>query len=253
MPNGDLAQLACGRFERDTEIGEVLENIAGTIDTLEQRLFLLLETSEDDITLLGPFFARTLLESVTTALIGRLDPFRILFVKRMQQHGSYDLGKPLKTAIRWNGDVIDESKGPQDLWKLDKEFRNIERGLLGSYYGAIFWTPAFETLLDYPTEDQDFFADYRAIDPENFVARMRGESLELYSGLSKGIHGEFVIKPGTIYDKRSVLDRVGRTMRHCATLALVSHGIDSAMCRLDLADAVKIYARFRSRSDQYDK
>lgn len=253
MTEGDLALLACGAFEENTEIGEVLDNIAGTITVIQNRIIDLPQADDDTVTMLGPFFARTLLENVMTALIGRLDPFRLLFTKKVQQHESYELGRPSNAAIRWSGDVIDKKKVPDNLWKSDKEFQQIERGLLGGYYGEVFWRPAFEVLLDFPVGELDFLADYRDVASEDFINRMRSEALYLYSGLSKGVHGEFVIKPEIIYDRRSVSELIRRTLKLCAIVSLVSHGIDSAICRLELQGATDLFTRIKARSDQYDE
>jgi len=48
----DLALLACGIFEENTEIGEVLDNISGTITKIQQSIIDLPQADDDTVTLL---------------------------------------------------------------------------------------------------------------------------------------------------------------------------------------------------------
>lgn len=131
VTEGDLALLACGAFEENTEIGEVLDNIAGTITVIQNRIIDLPQADDDTVTMLGPFFARTLLENVMTALIGRLDPFRLLFTKKVQQHDSYELGRPSNAAIRWSGDALIRRRSPIICGKFKIVGENVSKSDYG--------------------------------------------------------------------------------------------------------------------------
>ena len=255
MELGLLSKITCGNYREESNIGEVLENIAFTITKIENRIIKLPSEDEETITMHGPFYARTLLENVCIALIGRLDPFHLLFIQNVQKHGELNLGRQSSASIRWSGDVIDKKAAPDNLWKVEKDFNNIERGLFGGYYGEIFWRSAFENILDFQvaSDERDFLLEYRDIEPEKFTARVRDEALSLYSALSKGIHVEFVIKMDTIYDKKTVLHLVKRTLALCSILALVSHAIGSAIFPMDLEQATQLYKGLKEIGDDYDK
>ena len=49
-----------------------------------------------------------------TALLARLDPFKILLMKGKQEQTDYELGRPHVSAIRWQGDVVDAAV--PNLW-----------------------------------------------------------------------------------------------------------------------------------------
>ena len=95
----DLAKLICGNdeienAENDCEILEILKHLKSVLKNVLEEIKVLGEETDSRITLYGPFLVRTLLEVGVTALIGRLDPTRLLIVKRTQQHGEYSTEKP---------------------------------------------------------------------------------------------------------------------------------------------------------------
>lgn len=100
MNIGALAKLSCGNYDASSDIGEALSNISFTLSKLESRIKELPRQDDETITMLGPFYARTILENVCIALIGRLDSFRLLFIKNIQQHCKLELGKPSNATIR---------------------------------------------------------------------------------------------------------------------------------------------------------
>ena len=53
-----------------------------------------------------PFYCRNVLESSLTAILGRIDPFRLITVYKVQSDPSYDLGKRAQTAVEWAGDIV---------------------------------------------------------------------------------------------------------------------------------------------------
>ncbi len=95
LPN-DLSLLLCGKptpvSASSSELDEILAHIRESMDYLMGQLFWLGSQEVRHISMLGPFFGRSLLELGTTALIGRLDPLRLLVVRKIQAQGNYKTG-----------------------------------------------------------------------------------------------------------------------------------------------------------------
>jgi len=253
----DLSLLACGLYHRHPTVGRVLENIGNNITIVENRILELPKEADDYISLHGPFYGRTLLESVCIALVGRIDPFRLLVIKKVQESGDFGLGSRSKIAMKWSGDIVEEGMGSEALkkmWRPDLEFQKASRGLLGDYYGNLFWNPAYQGLLDATADSPsgDCLADYRASTmPDYFTTRVRSDAFRLFSALSKGVHGELVIKADLIYDKVTVLELLSETMKLCGILSIASHMLDSALCQMYLCQAIELYKKVKEGSDSY--
>lgn len=255
---GDIAYLACGEFSIYREYKSIYDTISQNIDKIENNLKTLNENSDENMSVIGPFLGRMLLESVFTALVGRLDPFRIIFVKNVQQCDSFGLGKQSNSAIRWFGDIFEQGLQPSEkennkMWKPDKKFNTIGRGLLGDYYGEVFWKLAFQDILD--NRDQyseiEFLDNYSRTPPEGFISRVRQEASRLYSSLSKGVHSELVINSDIIYDRSTVNSLIGDTIKLCGILSLVSHNIDTSLCHIEINRAVEIYIKIMEMGENY--
>jgi len=255
----DLATLACGSYERHTNCKDVFENIYKAINTLEKRLAELPNEDDETIRLLGPFYGRSLLENVCTAIVGRLDPFRILFLRNVQLQDTFGITSRSKGAIQWFGDIYEKGleraeKEPNKMWSSSLEFSSIGRGLLGDYYGEIYWRPAFESLIDDP---EDYIgkpylgSDVTGIPPGQFTTQIRQKLSSLFSSLSKGVHTELLIKTELIYDKTTVLSLISEVINYSALLGLVSHKIPSGLSMLEFRTAVERYAAVKERGDRY--
>jgi hypothetical protein len=104
----EIAILACGDFAKHPSVNDVFSNIANNITKIESRIINLPSEQDETVTLLGPFYGRTLIESTGTALVGRIDPFRLLFLKNVQQQDSFGLGSRSNAAIKWSEDIFEQ-------------------------------------------------------------------------------------------------------------------------------------------------
>ena len=103
-----LAKLLCGNVVPDGGgIDEVLSHLSASIDNVVKELVRLKSLSDNQISLFAPFLGRSILELGCTALIARLNPFRVLLLRECQKQPNY-LDKPNKCFIRWQGDVLAE-------------------------------------------------------------------------------------------------------------------------------------------------
>ncbi|MCC5803788.1 hypothetical protein [Rossellomorea vietnamensis] len=259
MERDSIANIACGDFTQIDTVKDVYQVIYDNIINLEDRLWNLPNQNEQDITTLGPFFARNLLETICTALVGRIDPFRLLFVREVQQRDGFNLGSRSNAAITWFGDIFEKGLSenelkPHKMWDPNKKFENVGRGLLGDYYGHIFWNTAYKILLDSTKDlDNDPIDYYRMSisSPDKFITYIRQRASHLYSSLSKGVHSEIVVEPEIRYDKPTVLQLISEVMELTAILSLVIHYVDSSICKLPLDTALDQYLKLKKWSDSY--
>jgi hypothetical protein len=241
MPS-DLTRLACGDPDAGTELGRVLAHVGSVIDTIMGEVASLHQRPDGHVTLYGPFLGRSMLEQCLTAMIARIDPFRVLVIKEMQRSPEYQAGVRLKSAIQWQGDVFGEGK-IQDLWSPGKSIEKITRALLGDYFDHVIWRPAFLALSDsldlLPAGP--WTQELQLQTPEGFVPQVRLELGTTYSSLSKGIHHEFVIPPDKLYDRKTVVTYLLDAIRLSSHLALLSQLISHCPFMITRQDAFTLY------------
>lgn len=245
MRNEALATLVCGNYTQHESIKSLYDVLSHNISNMGDRLKRLLEDDDDDLTVLGPYYARNLLETTCSALLGRIDPFRLIYVQKVQSLDGFKIGSKSKAAISWAGDILEKNDiNIEELWKPDRDFSKVGRGLFGNHYGEIYWNPAFKSLIDDEAHSEEPSLSYfkTSIDsPDKFVFFLRQESSKLFSSLSKGIHSELVIKPEIIYDKPTVIDLINDTFQLCSILGIVSHRIDFSISCINPIEAFVWY------------
>lgn len=240
-----LALLLCGPPPNTpSELNEVLKHLSSTIDNVATEIEKLGEFSESQIALYGPFLGRSILELGCTALIARLDPFRVLVIREKQRQPDYELGKVNKSSIRWQGDVLAEKVG--NLWE-DKSLQNPTRALLGDYYSNLIWPSSFQKLIDATDEitGDDWIAEIRLKDSERFCNETRSQISSLYSELSKGIHHELVIPVSAAFDIETTKDMIRRSILSISNLALVSTCVPHTANSLEIDQATNAYKQIQ--------
>ncbi len=95
-------------------------------------------------------------------------------------------------------------------------------------------------------EQGAWLADLAAFNMDFFISRKRDEIGRLYSSLSKGIHHEFVMPPGVLYDRNTVVNLILSTVRQVAELGLVSHFIAQASSTLSPEEALAAFNRIET-------
>lgn len=240
----DLATLICGGQAIDDaasecEFSKILIHLRSVLKTTLTEIQWLSNEPPSRIALYGPFLARSLLEVAVTAIIGRMDPTRLLVVKRTQEHGNYDTRKSWNSAIRWQGDVLDEKV--QDLWTPKRSYKDMTKALFGDYYVEIYWTPAFNRLSEQNFTGGSWLAEIKGQTITTFAATRRDSIGKLYSELSKGVHSEFVIPPGSMYDKLTVSNLVANVTKILSELGLLTNLLPHIAYALPKIDALEIF------------
>jgi hypothetical protein len=236
-----LAKLLCGNVVPDGgDIDEVLNHLSASIDNVVKELVTLESLSDNQISLFAPFLGRSILELGCTALIARLDPFRVLLLRECQNQPNYLMDKPHKSSIRWQGDVLADKV--MDIW-ADKSLQNPTRALLGDYYKTLIWSANFDKLLDAirDVSGDEWIVNLRRKNFERFYTETFTDFSSLYSELSKGIHHELVIPLSSALDRETTQRLIEKTVRNIATLGLFVSVVSHALNKLDIQVAIAAY------------
>lgn len=242
----EIAVLLCGDNSEGTA-KVALYQLADSIQGFSARAVrYLTEEITDEALRFGPFCARVILENGCAALVGRLDPFRMLYLSEFQAQPEYVPGKRAKSAFAWYGDVIPDEKSLQTLWSVDHDLPKIGRALFSKHFEHIFWKPAVDRMLDYVStlEADPLLADVVNIDPDRFIDETKGRSLQIYSTLSKGVHWEFFTS-ALLLDEVTVKNLIRETVVLMANLGLISHFVHTAYAPLAPDRAVNCYKELR--------
>lgn len=241
----EFRKIVCGQYNRESvdDLCVILNHIGDNIDYFyDQSINMFNESDRKKISYYGPYCSRGLLEIACNALIARLDPYRILIVKRVQIETNYNAGKSTKSRIQWSGDVLSDSPAT-NLWDQEKIDQRITRALLGSYMEELVLRPAFLKLIDTIPEDisSDWIEQLRKIKPEGLANFFRSKATELYPKLSKGVHQEYVVPISVSYDRNEIINSVILVIQFIAQLSLISHFVPFAFGCITAEEAIDCF------------
>lgn len=239
----DFDILICGiSTENMYDFGQVINNLSDKIRRIAE-LIVDYNWESAHVNIDIPSYGRNVLEASLTAILGRMDPFRLITVYKVQSDASYDLGKRAQTAIEWSGDIIAKS-APTNMWSFEKKKDAFDRALLGNYIGDIVWKPAFRALNDYLGEisvNSDWLAEILSLNEESNFEKAKSTAGRLFSSFSKGVHSECLIDINTILDVVTLKSLVKDMFKLCATLGLVSHFVDFLATTIEKERALQIF------------
>lgn len=241
LAQSPLSLLLCGDSKNKAgAIFEVIAHISRSIDTLTEEFEELPTTTDKRVSFYGPFLGRSLLELASTALIARLDPFKLLLLREKQKQPNYEVDKPHKAAIRWQGDVLAEQV--KDKWE-DKSLTSPTRALLGDYYMDLIWHKNFDHLMDATEEitGDEWISDLRLKSVDRLYGEIRQGFSSNYSTLSKGIHHELVVPMEAAFDKDTIKELIKNILFHVSTLGLITSLINHSLNQLPFDEALSAY------------
>jgi hypothetical protein len=253
-PNKDpmtsnIGLLLCGELSSDGIAGEAFGQLSETLNSFSTKCVTFLNNDfSDETKSFGFFCSRVLLENGCAAILGRLDPFRVLYLCEFQGKSEYELGKRARSAFAWTGDVIAEERLDQrnNLWNLDYDVSKINRALFSLHSDHIYWKPAVEKMIDFVSAlpNDPALSDVVNFDSQNFIRSIKGRSGMLYSTLSKGVHWEFFTSQ-VILDEVTIKNEIRETLLLICHLGLVSHFIPTAYASLKPHQAVQEFINIR--------
>ena len=200
------------------------------------------DLEDDKLSLYGPYLGRSLLELSVTAILGRLDPFKILLMKGKQERADYELGKPHSSAIRWQGDVVD--KAVNDIWE-DKSLKDPTRAILGAYQVELVMINSAQKIFDEGDMQSigEWYTDLTQTDAKGLIEKMKSKINTLYSSMSKGIHHELLVPQESILDRDTVLNLLNDTFFVVATLGLLVSRIPHAYQKCPKEESFMYYKK----------
>lgn len=252
----DLALLACGRCGGNTPLASVLSHLSGSLQTVLDEAFAIMEASERTppgrVTLYGPFLGRSVLELTATALIARTDPFRALVLSEIQKK-PVPADRRNSVAIQWSGDVLAKAKVPPDkLWSVDQDPATHTRALLGDYWEHLLWRPAFQRLADHPDTScgGEWLRTLRRVPPEGIGADLRRRCVEAFSRCSKGVHHEFLVPVEKFNSPSDVVELLVEVLETATILAALASIADHVHFNSTIAEVATCAERIQSALDQ---
>ncbi|MBM7355459.1 hypothetical protein [Lelliottia amnigena] len=216
-----IPMLLCGKKnDHNSDINEILNHLFDSLKKICFEIKKLQTMTDDHITLYGPFLGRSLLELGSTALIARIDPFRVLILREAQKQPNYELGKPNSASIKWQGDVLDEDVSA--LW-ADKSLKSPTRALLGVYQRH-FYSKIMNEVIDLLNDfgEGNWTARLTSIPPEGLPSYISQEIKKLYSSLSKGIHHELIVPSASLLDRDTVISLLNNTLHIMSAIGLIT-------------------------------
>lgn len=199
-------------------------------------------TNPRSAALYGPYIGRAYLETATTTLLARFDPFRVLAAKRHQDAGYYETTQRSKSGVQWSGDIVSPEKPPKHLWSVDTREVGC-RSLLGPWVEDLVWMPAFEQFGDAIAASgpvDDWITDLSKKSPDRFCKELRSSLEALFSKFSKGVHSELLGQRKTVFDLISIEADYRVVAQRITSLGLLSHFTEHFRCRLDREKAIRL-------------
>lgn len=218
-----IVRLICGsEFDNTIEIDQILMNISISIRRICTEIEKLVNSDPHQMSLFGPYLGRALLEAGTTALVARIDPYRVLVTKKRQEQGTYRLGERDLSGFSWKDDVMPDVI--REPWSDSAvKHANTSRGLLGTYQSEFALLKAAEKIFD-NAEEEDVGIWYPKLvrsDAIGLISSLRQSISQQYSSHSKGVHHELLINPEIIMDNDTIKSSLNDTLYSISTLALL--------------------------------
>lgn len=195
-----------------------------------------------------PFFCRKLLEVSLTSLLARIDPMRVIAVRKHQQHESYEEGRQNVSSISWTGDILPSDKYPSnDIWDIVNLKKGTERSLLGWHIGEVAIAPGLRWILDNPVSSSAWVTELGRVD--NPLIWLKVKVGKLYSLLSKGVHAEYLLDDEIAFDDASIKQHVSDCYMLICLLSVATHAtplFNQLLCpKAALANLIEIEKVFQ--------
>ncbi|MBF0402810.1 hypothetical protein [Candidatus Magnetominusculus xianensis] len=260
-----MKKLICGRYSPHEELNhkdnlyEILSHIGNNIEFFTNKSFHYIEMTDRDITNIGPYCGRALMEASFTGLAARIDPFKLLFIRYKQLDPKYMIDKKNKFSIQWSGDIISPTK--EEDTELEK---NPRRPLLSPTMYELVWKPAIVKCIEYIQVKEiqsDWIQDTFFTVPEGPIDKQADSvygqfltnTMNLYSFLSKGVHQEFVVSPESLYDSDTVKLKLSDLIKLISLISLISHNIPIAIGNMNMEETIGYFQKIEKRRQKIEE
>ena len=224
-----LVELVCG-FEVedanhiDADYSGLFRRLRKDIELLHLQIAAIIDNNQQiSAAAVFPFLCRKFLETSLTSILARIDPLRVLSVRKHQKLENYDHGKPNVSSISWTGDILPAEKPPNssEIWDSASLKKGTERSLLGWHIGNAVFDPGLRWIVDNSTTTSDWIR--KLGDRENPFAWIKGSIGPIYSTLSKGVHAEYLLDEEVAFDDASIRQLVSDSYMLVCLLSAATH------------------------------
>jgi hypothetical protein len=169
---------------------------------------------------------------------------------RFAKHPRYDANDVFKHRVQWSGDIYPSDAPPPDAWNPEIKVQAVSRALFSAHTIDAAWVPAAEAMLDFTSKTgrQLKLGFFQTQTPQIALSRYQGEIRQLYSFLSKGVHGEFFLSQLSPLDAETCLEKLTTVIEFVAQLGLASHFAYGFAVGVTPGRAVQLYERVRGSS-----
>lgn len=231
---GELIQgLKC-----ESPLGEVRAHLRRVFGRALFDVFRIIDGRDEAQYYLLSYLSRTLLETSAAATLSRLDPFRIMALRKAQLDGQYEYDRRSMLAIEWGRDVITKDGSDTPQWTSLKGPEAYSKALLDAPWLSLALKDAISKSSDAVREQHgSWFRELREKEPEILWRFTRGQCSQLYSRLSKHVHVEFMSDLAE-FDQAGIIDNSLRSVKIAILIAYISHFIDHSSGCLSAEAAV---------------
>lgn len=232
---GLISELIAGDVKSIVHTGEFTKGLKAIEESLSKHELELsahwLNTSPTLDVRVFSSCSRMLLEQGSAALLGRVDPIRMVAIVKGSASADFKLGQRNASSFIWGKDVIPDTKPGTGFWTQDSLGKGVHRALLDGHLADYIFTSAHKELEDplfeatsKRTQLPDWIIELQKLDRGALVlSKLRTLASEAYSTLSKGIHFEFFLGRETTPDINEIRNSTSKAITVIATVALYTH------------------------------
>lgn len=185
--------------------------------------------------------SRLILEQSAAALLGRIDPIRMVSIVKGSASVDFKIGYRNASSFIWGKDVVPDIKPGNGFWTQESIGKGVCRALLDGHLADYIFTSSHKELQD-PLFDAtrtkaqlpDWIIELQKLDRgEPVLSKLRTLASEAYSTLSKGIHFEFFLGKETTPDLKEIRNSTSKAVIVIATAALYTHFSDVATLKIN--------------------
>ncbi len=233
---GKLTELATGKLADNTSTGEftnAMNSIKKSLSAHENELSRYWKkTNNSTDPRVFSSCSRMILEQGSAAIIGRLDPIRLITIAKGSSSVDFKIGQRNASSFIWNKDVIPDIKPiGGSYWTQESISKGIHRSLFEGHLADYIFSSAHDSILDSLTEEikkaptiPHWIIEILKIEKgEAILSKLRKSASEAYSTLSKGIHFEFFLGRETQPNIDEIKKATSLAVYSIATTSLYTH------------------------------
>ena len=257
-----LAELCTGRLPSSDAVGTdhtaALRMLKSAIDVTYSDLKRAISKLDRPAACrTGAMLGRRLVEQCTLALVGRLDPIRLVTAFKGPSAADFRLGERNESSFSWTKDVLPDYSFAMGPWSQASLKKGTVRGLLDGHLATFLFEASHGRAVDSLVERYAHESEVStwAMEIQRFegglslLSQLRTRASSAYSSLSKGVHFEFLGPTNTELSTRDLATSLDSALFAISTAALYSHLSGISVNALSRDAAVRRFAAIAAYAD----